>query len=276
MLTVQDRKAQAPSRGQPVSAGSRPNATGGFTLIELLVVISIVAILIAILLPALKTARESARRVMCMSNARQLSLSLSIYAGDFDNTFPAHTLTPLSTASRSGWAHHSLWGDDESPVGGEPQWKIVNPYHNNDMRLHRCPSDAGANPGAPQPLPWPVGVPAWQYWGTSYSFMSGAPILSETALSGTPIELLWTRQGCWGRNVDDIENPVRQVLAIEHSWRWAWSRQWDAWWDQAYLLFHDLRSPVMNMTFVDGHGVFLEMKETPLHYNNEEYQLASP
>lgn len=253
-----------------------------FTLVELLVVLAVIAVLISILLPALRSARENGRRVVCMSNARQLGMSLRIYADDFDSTFPAHTLAPLSTASRAGWAHHALWGDPDTPNGGESSWRIVSPYYNHDLQLHRCPSDAGANPGAPLPLPWPVGTPAWQYWGTSYSFMPGPPDLSDTTLAGTPVELVWTRQGCWGRNIDDIKVPARQVLAIEHSWRWSWDQQWgmgvpgNGWWDQAYLLFHDLKSPVMNMTFVDGHARFMELKKNPEHYNNDEYQFASP
>lgn len=52
----------------------------GFTLIELLVVIAIIAVLIAILLPSLERARESARRVVCASNARQVATACLGYA----------------------------------------------------------------------------------------------------------------------------------------------------------------------------------------------------
>ena len=53
-----------------------------FTMIELLIVIAILAILISILLPALNQARESARRIQCISQMKQIGIGLGMYAGD--------------------------------------------------------------------------------------------------------------------------------------------------------------------------------------------------
>jgi len=62
--------------------GERPSA--GFTLAELIVVISIITLLIALLLPVLRAGRESARRIGCASNVRQLTLATLTYQVDYN------------------------------------------------------------------------------------------------------------------------------------------------------------------------------------------------
>ena len=80
---------------------SRSRGRSGFTLIELLVVIAIIAILAAILFPVFAQAREKARQSSCMSNLKQVAISLNMYTQDYDEKFPlAHV---EGRWENSGW-----------------------------------------------------------------------------------------------------------------------------------------------------------------------------
>ncbi|QDU87817.1 Type II secretion system protein G precursor [Pirellulimonas nuda] len=75
----------------------------GFTLVELLVVIAIIGILVAMLLPAVQSARESARRLSCSSNLKQLSLA-SLNYESAHSVFPAGFLGSVDSADFGAFA----------------------------------------------------------------------------------------------------------------------------------------------------------------------------
>ncbi len=89
-----------------------------FTLIELLVVIAIIAILAALLLPALGRAKNSAQRLACAGNLRQLRLASSLYATDHQGRIPPRN-------SRENW-----------PAQLQP--------HYGDFKILLCPRDPAA------------------------------------------------------------------------------------------------------------------------------------
>jgi prepilin-type N-terminal cleavage/methylation domain-containing protein/prepilin-type processing-associated H-X9-DG protein len=98
-----------------------PIAKRGFTLIELLVVIAIIAILAAMLLPALSRAKEAGKRTNCLSNLRNMSLAMHMYA-DVNNG-----LIPRGNAP--------VWWQTLSPdLGG----RTVNDYAK--VKVYLCPS----------------------------------------------------------------------------------------------------------------------------------------
>jgi prepilin-type N-terminal cleavage/methylation domain-containing protein len=132
-----------------------------FTLVELLVVIGIIAILVAILMPAVQKARESARRIRCSNNLKQLGLALQTYADAWGQTFPPMRGGTNSsvTGSNVAWdltSRDSLSGlvgllphleqtvlyeqIQSSNYGPVPWFSTV--YWDRNIPVLNCPSDA--------------------------------------------------------------------------------------------------------------------------------------
>jgi len=96
----------------------------GFTLIELLVVIAIIAILAAILFPVFARARENARKATCLSNLKQIGMSLLMYAQDHDEALPA--------------GYQWQIGGQNWPL---MSWRAVSVPYMKNAGAHACPSD---------------------------------------------------------------------------------------------------------------------------------------
>jgi prepilin-type processing-associated H-X9-DG protein len=90
-------------------------------LVELLVVIAIIGVLIALLLPAIQAARESARRIQCVSNIKQLALATQNYEST-KKELPPSAITDLEE-SNAGSDSAFMAFDPES--GKQFSWVVL-------------------------------------------------------------------------------------------------------------------------------------------------------
>jgi prepilin-type N-terminal cleavage/methylation domain-containing protein len=91
-------------RGDVASALRRKmSIRHAFTLIELLVVVAIIAVLVAILLPALAQARAAAQSTVCLSNLRQVGMSISRYAEDSTGVMYKSYVNSSEPGYYAGW-----------------------------------------------------------------------------------------------------------------------------------------------------------------------------
>jgi prepilin-type N-terminal cleavage/methylation domain-containing protein len=124
----------------------------GFTLVELLVVIFIIGILIALLLPAVQFARESARRMSCQSQVKQIALALHQYH-DARRALPPGKSTdrPGNKTIHAFWLVHVLPFIEQDAVANESQLEFTAqpnafaPYPHATqhavVKLFACPTD---------------------------------------------------------------------------------------------------------------------------------------
>ncbi|MCO6044794.1 DUF1559 domain-containing protein [Aeoliella sp. ICT_H6.2] len=123
----------------------------GFTLVELLVVIAIIGILVALLLPAVQAARESARRLSCGNNLKNIALACLNYESAKGTLPPGGVNAPGQQQSGLGWP---VWvlpycegsvvteqAIDAFAASGDAYGSAMDELNRMIMPMYYCPSD---------------------------------------------------------------------------------------------------------------------------------------
>ena len=207
----------------------------GFTLIELLVVIAIIAILAAMLFPVFARARESARKIQCLANVKNIALAVQIYLTDYDRFPPAE-----HDAAVNQWFADK--GCDMSPgccnystlANPYLRWPVVFDEYTKNRDIWRCPSARTAatatwivgpgnwfenlkraNCSCVCQLDWPIG------WGGTVtdSFADGDTASIETGAFEVDYSV---PRGDADRKTSSINDAAKHMVLVERSIKPDW------------------------------------------------------
>jgi prepilin-type N-terminal cleavage/methylation domain-containing protein/prepilin-type processing-associated H-X9-DG protein len=172
----------------------------GFTLIELLVVIAIIGILAAMVFPVFARARESARKIVCLSNVKNLALAFQMYMMDYNGYFP--WAATQDAEDYFAYPDGSLCNRAEK---GNPYLReavLLDEYVRN-RDVYQCPS-AKVSMGAQFILP--PGTNG--YWLNNYTVDHASWKADWDIMS--PMPCYWPYPSGWGGTVTDswLQGPA--------------------------------------------------------------------
>lgn len=175
----------------------------GLSLIEMLVAISITSMLIALLMPAVHSSRESARRMQCASNLKQIGVSLFNYESTY-GCLPTgywHKYDLLPYLEQSDLAA-IMKSEFAAPTGGVPT------FISRVIPIYTCPSDSA---------PKVIGDSVTRVGTTNYVACSGTGIQRD-GFNGM-FNLGWDYNDMRGGNVrlSDVTDGLSNTLAMSEA-----------------------------------------------------------
>jgi prepilin-type N-terminal cleavage/methylation domain-containing protein/prepilin-type processing-associated H-X9-DG protein len=244
----------------------------GFTLIELLVVIAIIAILAAILFPVFAQAREKARQASCLSNVKQLTLGLLMYAQDYDEALCPRYMGPIDQVPLDGYlprlAAIHYWS-----------WEDVAEAYSRNKGISICPS--GPNGGKRGEGNYGLS------WGLTHAQVVGATGSGYTAktlaMCPAPADYWYVMDAsadhtgwddaCWGRPQSMGGGSPWYLPGADVNKRWT-AADHGRWASDAFNGRHNGR---INVSFLDGHAKSMDpstMLRKPFWYLSDAEQIA--
>ena len=207
----------------------------GFTLIELLVVISIIALLLAILMPALGRAKEAAKRVVCLSNQRQLGLAWTVYAESNDGKMCSpRPMGGTSNDAKYSWIKWtgSGWPDTWNDQEWEDSIKMGALWdYTKSEGVFRCPAGnkdeqityAGfASMGWMSPLNRAVDGPIFKSISRIKQPVRRAVFIDEGKLTSDFFSVNYIEETWWDQPPNRHNYGVTMSFADGHAEYWKW------------------------------------------------------
>ncbi len=213
-------------------------ARKSFTLIELLVVIAIIAVLAGMLLPALGKARETAKKIKCLGNVRQLTHYFLLYGNDYNSYLP----------SPKNMGNMMMYQDLLAELYKIPKERMYLDSHYRGPSIFTCPNTTPEElrPNAPED-------PSYGTNATSYG-------VNQNAVEGGGSN--WTAVSA--HRLGSLPRPSRTSLLLDVKNFSIWTPSRLNGGDAAAFWRH---SGTVNVSFWDGHAENRKSRDVPCIYS---------